>query len=134
MHSIELSYQGNLRTEATHLASGKHIVTDAPLDNHGLGQAFSPTDLLCASLAACMTTIMGISANSHQIDITGMKCNITKIMASAPRRVAGIKVELSDFPNSLNEREKALLEHAAKTCPVALSLHPDLQQELIFNW
>jgi len=134
MNSMELTYKGNLRTEATHLASGNTIITDAPIDNHGLGQAFSPTDLLCTSLAACMTTIMGIAANTHHIHIDGMKCRITKIMASDPRRVAQVKIEISDFPSELSDKEKKLLEHAARTCPVALSLHPDLQQELIFYW
>lgn len=134
MHTIELKYIGNLRTESTHLASKNTVITDAPIDNHGLGRAFSPTDLLCTSLAACMTTIMGITANTHQIQIEGMKAVITKIMASAPRRVSGVKIVFSNFPAILSDKEKLLLEHAARTCPVALSLHPDLRQEIEFIW
>ncbi|MFN4122239.1 MAG: OsmC family protein [Flavobacteriales bacterium] len=134
MHTIELTYTGNLRTQSIHLASQNQVITDAPIDNHGLGQAFSPTDLLCTSLAACMTTIMGITANTHHIRIDGMKASITKKMAAAPRKVAGVKIVFSNFPEPLSDKQKMLLEHAAKSCPVALSLHAELHQDVAFIW
>jgi uncharacterized OsmC-like protein len=133
MATIETTYLGELRTEPVHVQSGTHIITDAPLDNQGKGEAFSPTDLLAASLGSCMLTIMGIAARTHQIDIDGTKCSITKIMAANPRRVAEIVIDLK-LPNTYNDKEKAILEHAALTCPVYLSLHPDLKKTVSFEW
>lgn len=134
MATAEIIYQGELRTEATHNRSGKKVITDAPLDNHGKGEAFSPTDLMSASLGSCMLTIMGIVAERNNIDIKGAEVEITKIMGENPRRVIEIKAKFSMPAKNYNQKEKDLLESAAKTCPVAKSLHPDLKQTLIFNY
>lgn len=132
--TIETIYTGELRTQATHLASQNTIITDAPLDNNGKGEAFSPTDLLAASLGSCMLTIMGISANAHGFSIDGTKISITKIMAANPRRVGEIIVDFTFPVNNYSDKEKILIEKAAASCPVALSLHPDLKQTINFNW
>lgn len=135
MPTIETVYLGELRTSAKHLQSGNEIITDAPTDNMGRGEAFSPTDLLSASLGSCMLTIMGIAAKTHGLDITGARLSITKIMASDPRRVSGIILEFK-MPAGKNysEKDRMVLERAAATCPVALSLHPDLEQSIRFIW
>jgi putative redox protein len=135
MATSKVIYQGELRTKAIHLQSGIEITTDPPLDNNGKGEAFSPTDLLATSLANCMITIMGMAANSHGIDLGGLEADITKIMAANPRRVAEIHISFN-FPNQLNysDKEKKILEHAALTCPVYYSLHPDIKKEISFNW
>ena len=132
--TIETIYTGELRTQATHLASQNTIITDAPIDNNGKGEAFSPTDLLAASLGSCMLTIMGISANAHGFSIDGTKISITKIMAANPRRVGEIIVDFTFPVNNYSDKEKILIEKAAASCPVALSLHPDLKQTINFNW
>lgn len=134
MATIETVYIGELRTKARHLASGMDIITDAPVDNQGKGEAFSPTDLLSASLGSCMLTIMGIAARTHEISIDQTRIEITKIMASDPRRVAEIRIDFFMPVHPYSTREKAILEHAARTCPVALSLHPELKQIIQFNW
>lgn len=133
METIHTRYLGALRTEATHLQSGTTILTDAPTDNHGKGEAFSPTDLLAAALGSCLMTIMGITGRTHGIELEGTQLKITKIMASQPRRVAEVKIVV-EFPTtqSFSAKERSILEHAAKTCPVALSLHPDLVQSIDF--
>jgi uncharacterized OsmC-like protein len=128
-------YEGDLRTTATHIKSGTVIETDAPVDNQGKGERFSPTDLVATALATCMVTIMGIAARTHSIDIVGVTCEIEKIMASDPRRIGEIKVQVSfPDPGSYSDKEKKILEHAALTCPVFLSLHPDLKKTVSFNW
>jgi putative redox protein len=132
MPTIQSVYRGDLRTQITHTASGQQIITDAPIDNQGKGEAISPTDMLCASLGSCMLTIMGIAANTHTINIKGVEVSITKHMVSSPRKVAKIEVSFSKFPEELSEHQKAILEKAAKSCPVALSLHPDVLQEIQF--
>jgi putative redox protein len=134
MATIETVYEGNLRTRAKHLGSGSEIITDAPIDNQGKGEAFSPTDLLSAALGSCMLTIMGIAANAHHIDMDQTRIRITKIMASNPRRVAEVQIEFDMPAKGYSEKEMAILEHAARTCPVALSVHPDLIQTITFNW
>lgn len=128
-------YQGDLRTTATHLQSNTPIETDAPVDNQGKGERFSPTDLLATSLGSCMMTIMGIKARDMQIDLTGVTIEIQKHMKSDPRRVGGVDVTFQ-FPPSLvlDEKQKTILQNAALTCPVAKSLHPDIEQHVIFNW
>lgn len=131
MSTASARYTGQLRTEATHNASGNTIITDAPVDNHGRGEAFSPTDLVAASLGACMMTIMGIVAERHQLDLTSVTYEVTKHMASEPRRIRQIDVQFH-LPASLPEKERALLERAAHTCPVALSLNPEIKQEVSF--
>lgn len=134
MSTISTVYSGNLRTQATHNASLNSIITDAPLDNNGRGEAFSPTDLVCAALGSCMTTIMGIVANRHQLNIEGTRIEITKIMAAEPRRIAEIILQFTLPPHQFSEKERALLEHAARTCPVALSLHPEVKQTVTFHY
>ncbi|HET6991093.1 MAG TPA: OsmC family protein [Bacteroidia bacterium] len=134
MKISSIEYLGGLRTSATHLKSGKNIITDAPPDNNGKGEAFSPTDLLSTSLGCCMLTIMGIVAERHSLDITGTKVDITKNMEANPRRVGEIVVEMTLPKNNFTDKDKILLENAALTCPVAKSLHPDLKQTVVFNW
>ncbi|HCN82548.1 MAG TPA: osmotically inducible protein OsmC [Sphingobacteriaceae bacterium] len=134
MATSEIKYLGDLRTEATHTQSGISIITDAPVDNQGKGEAFSPTDLLATSLGNCMLTIMGIAARTHNIDIKGTTCSITKIMASEPRRVSGIQAIINFPANAFLDKDKKILEHAALTCPVYLSLHPDIKKEISFNY
>lgn len=130
----QVIYQGSLRTIGTHLQSGNTFITDAPLDNQGRGEAFSPTDLLATSLASCMITIMGISAGKHNFELGEVEADIFKTMASNPRRVAKIQIDLR-FPHSkFTDKQKKLLIVAARTCPVSLSLHPDLVQEINFNF
>lgn len=134
MATIETTYLGELRTEATHVYSGTKTITDAPLDNKGKAESFSPSDLLTASLGSCMMTIMGIAAREHGIDIDGTTCSLTKIMASEPRRVSEIQVVLTFPHGNYTDKEKAILERSALTCPVAKSLHPDLIQNVTFNY
>ncbi|RTL59236.1 MAG: OsmC family peroxiredoxin [Sphingobacteriales bacterium] len=131
----EIIYEGNLRTSATHHYSGTSIETDAPLDNQGLAQRFSPTDLLATSLGNCMMTIMGIKARDMQIDLKGTRIAIQKHMKADPRRVSGIDV-IFHFPEGLHleDKDKTILERAALTCPVAKSIHPDIEQKVVFNW
>ena len=134
MKTAKIVYKGNLRTESTHLQSGSTIITDAPLDNNGKGEAFSPTDLLATSLGTCMLTIMGIVAGRNEINVDGISIEITKIMLSDPRRVSEIIVEFTMPKNNYSDKEKNLLEHAAHTCPVAKSLSSELKQTVIFNY
>lgn len=133
MSTASARYAGQLRTEATHTASGNTILTDAPVDNHGRGQAFSPTDLVSAALGSCMMTIMGIVAERHNLDLTGVTYNITKHMAAEPRRIRQIDVQFQ-MPASLSAKDRQILENAARTCPVALSLNPEIQQEVQFEY
>lgn len=133
METAKTIYLGNLRTEATHVRSGQKIVTDAPVDNQGKGEFFSPTDLLATALASCMLTIMGIAARTHGFDIDGTEVKITKVMGVNPRRVVEVIVELN-FPRSYSVKEKRIIELSAKECPVANSLHPDLKQTVVFNY
>ncbi len=132
--AITTKYLGELRTESTHLKSGSLVITDAPVDNKGKGEAFSPTDLLATSLATCMMTIMGIAANQHNFSLENLRCDVTKIMAINPRRVAEIIVEFHFDPNDFDEKKKDILRDAAHSCPVAFSLHPDLKKTTIFNF
>ncbi len=134
MQTAHIKYLGDLRTEAVHLQSGNKIITDAPVDNQGKGEAFSPTDMVATALGSCMMTIMGISANTHHFDLVGTEIKVTKIMQSDPRRIGEIRVELFFPPNNYSEKEKKLIKLAADTCPVAKSLHPDLKQTIIFNY
>ena len=134
MKTAAIFYKGNLRTEATHLKSGDKITTDAPTDNHGKGEAFSPTDLLATALGNCIMTIMGIKAMDNGIDLTGTEIEITKIMADAPRRVAEVIMEFNFPKKNYTEEEKRLIESVAGTSPVPLSVHPDLKQTIHFNW
>ena len=129
-----VTYLGELRTEATHLLSGTKIITDAPPDNHGRAEAFSPTDLCATSLASCLITIMGISARNHGLDITGTHATINKIMAADPRRIARIEINITMPQNNFGIVEKKLLEAAARACPVAFSLEKGIEQVIAFEW
>ena len=134
MATIQTRYSGDLRTEAQHVQSGNRLITDAPTDNQGKGEAFSPTDLLATSLGSCILTIMGIAARASGFSIDETIIDITKIMAADPRRVAEIRCEFY-FPDFLySDKQKKILIRASETCPVAKSLHPDLKQTLIFHW
>jgi len=127
-------YRGDLRTEALHVRSGVTVTTDAPLDNQGKGEYFSPTDLVAAALASCMLTIIGIAARTHGFTIDGTEAVITKVMLSNPRRIGEVII-VFNFPDILyTEIQKEIIEKATRTCPVALSLHPDLKQNITFNF
>lgn len=134
METIRTVYLGELRTEALHVKSGQRIITDAPTDNQGKGEAFSPTDLLAASLGSCMMTLMGIAARNHSIDMSSASMKITKIMTSNPRKVAELIIQFDLTGKNYSDKEKKLLETAALTCPVALSVHPDLRQTVSFDY
>jgi len=133
MSTANIIYQGNLRTTSTHLRSGDKIITDAPVDNNGNGEAFSPTDLLSSSLGSCMLTIMGISASKNDINFNTASVSITKNMGTNPRRVCKIDVALN-IEGNFTLNEKKILERAAVNCPVAKSLHPDIIQDVSFNY
>ena len=133
-HSIENKYVGELRTESTHLKSSNVIITDAPTDNNGKGNAFSPTDLVASALCSCMTTVMGICANKNQFDLPNSTAHITKVMTSHPRRISKIIVEINFDSNNLSEQNIEKLIAVAKGCPVAQSLSSDLFQEVRFNF
>lgn len=127
-------YIGELRTELEHLASGQSFITDAPVDNNGKGEAFSPTDTVCAALSSCMMTLMGIYATRESIDLKGLASTITKHMASDPRRISKIEIDFV-WPNpKANEQQIELLKKYALTCPVAKSLHPEIEQVITFNF
>ncbi len=134
MATSTIKYLGGLRTEAVHTQSGVKIITDAPTDNHGKGEAFSPTDLLATSLGNCMITIMAIVGERNGLDLKGTEISITKFMESNPRRVGEIVVEFNMPKNGFSDKDKEMLEHAAHTCPVAKSLSSDLKQTVVFNW
>lgn len=129
----KVNYLGDLRTSAIHIASAKNIITDAPIDNQGKGEAFSPTDTVATALASCLLTIMGIKARDLNIDIKNTTAEVAKIMASKPRRISEIQITVN-FTKSYDQRIKKILEKAALACPVSNSLHPDLKQNILFNW
>ena len=133
MNTAEITYTGNLHTEAKHVQSGTVIATDAPKDNQGNGEAFSPTDLLATSLATCILTTMAIVAKRDGVarNIDGAKAEVVKVMQANPRKVAEVHVKIK-FPKNYDEKERQILENAAHTCPVAKSLHPDLKQIIEF--
>ena len=129
----KVNYLGDLRTSAIHIASDKNIITDAPIDNQGKGEAFSPTDTVATALASCLLTIMGIKARDLNIDIKNTTAEVAKIMGSKPRRISEIQITVN-FTKSYDQRIKKILEKAALACPVSNSLHPDLKQNILFNW
>lgn len=134
MATSRVIYTGELRTEAQHLYSGVRITTDAPLDNQGKAEYFSPTDLAATSLACCMLTIIGIAARTHGFSIDGTEAEVTKVMYSNPRRIGEIHIDYH-FPDiRYTDKEKKIIEAASRTCPVALSLHPDLKQVIRFHF
>ena len=133
MSQSNIVYKDNLRTEAIHLSSGEAIITDAPVDNNGKGEAFSPTDLVAAALGSCMITIMGIAAQKHNIDISGTSASVKKIMGSNPRKIDEVVIDIS-MSNHFNENDRKRLERAALSCPVHMSLHPDLIKTISFSY
>jgi putative redox protein len=134
VETSSIIYLGELRTSATHLKSGSAVITDAPVDNHGKGEAFSPTDLAATSLGSCMITIMGIAASKNDMNIDGCTARITKIMGENPRRIVEIVVDLHIPDRGLSDQQKRLLENAGRNCPVAKSLHPDINQNISFSY
>jgi uncharacterized OsmC-like protein len=131
----QIKYKGNLRTEAKHSQSNTIIETDAPTDNNGKGERFSPTDIVATALGSCMLTIMGIKARDMNVNLEGTTIDITKIMGTEPRRITGIKLHFHFTENTVaDKKQKEILERAAHTCPVAKSLHPDIEQDVIFEW
>jgi uncharacterized OsmC-like protein len=129
----KVTYLGNLRTQCEHLQSGSNIITDAPVDNQGKGEAFSPTDTVATALASCMFTIIGIKARDRGLKVEGAIAEVTKTMAADPRRISAIKVDIT-FPQKYSEKDKIILERAAKTCPVLFSLHPDIKLDVNFHY
>jgi uncharacterized OsmC-like protein len=134
METIFTEYIGDLKTKAIHLRSGEILLTDAPVDNKGKGENFSPTDLIAVSLTTCIITVMGIVAETHNFCIKGTTARTTKLMLSEPRRVGEIKIEINFPANSFSEKEKQILENCVKNCPVARSLHPDIKQTVLLNF
>jgi putative redox protein len=134
MVQIDLVYQGELRSLATHAPSQQQLFTDAPVDNHGKGQSFSPTDLVATALGSCMLTVMGIFAQRHEVDLTGTTVSVQKEMTNVPvRRIAKLTTEIR-FPVSKNHPQREALERVALTCPVHQSLHPDVEKPVQFIW
>lgn len=133
MSTSKVTYLGNLRTENEHLKSGSKFITDAPTDNNGKGEAFSPTDTVATGLANCMITVMGIKARDLKVNMDGTTGLVTKTMAANPRRISKIEVIL-DFPAGIDEKSKKILENTGRTCPVMQSLHPDIEKDITFNW
>lgn len=133
MPTSKVTYLGDLRTSSIHLQSGSEIISDAPLDNNGKGEAFSPTDTVANGLATCMLTVMGIKARDLDIDFSGSTAEVTKIMAAEPRRISEIHITFQ-MNLAADEKTKTILERTAETCPVNFSLHPDIKRVIVFNW
>jgi uncharacterized OsmC-like protein len=129
----KVTYLGELRTSSIHIQSGTEILSDAPTDNNGRGEAFSPTDTVSNGLASCMMTVMGIKARDLEIDLTNSTAEVTKIMGTEPRRISEIHVKF-DMAITADQRMKLILERTAMTCPVFNSLHPDIKKVVTFNW
>ncbi len=129
----KITYLGNLRTESEHIQSGSKIFTDAPLDNNGKGEAFSPTDLVANALGACMFTIMAIKAETMKIDLSQSTATVTKVMGVNPRRIVAIQITF-EMNFEADKKIKTILEKTAMNCPVHASLHPEIKKEIIFNW
>ena len=129
----KVTYTGELRTTCQHIRSENEFITDAPVDNNGLGEAFSPTDTVATGLASCMLTVMGIKARDLAVDLSGSTAAVTKHMASDPRRIAKIEVSF-DLPEHTSQKDRTILERTANTCPVHYSLHPDIEKVITFNW
>jgi uncharacterized OsmC-like protein len=134
MVSMTGIYQGELRTEVTHLRSGNKVITDAPTDNNGKGEAFSPTDLTCASLNSCMMTLMGILARREEVDLRGLRSEIVKIMGNDPRKISEVQITFFHENLKATDVQKEKLKRAALTCPVALSLDESIKQSVTFNF
>tara|TARA_Y100000741_G_scaffold72190_1_gene52582 strand:- start:204 stop:614 length:411 start_codon:yes stop_codon:yes gene_type:complete len=133
MNTFEIKYKGNLRTTAIHLDSGSEISTDAPKDNHGLGETFSPTDMVCTALASCILTIMAIAVERDDIDIKGTTAVVKKTMGKNPRRISKIDIDLT-FPREYDQKTKTILERAAYNCPVHHTLSETVEKNISFNY
>jgi len=129
----KVTYLGDLRTSSIHIQSGSEIISDAPLDNNGKGEAFSPTDTVANALSSCMMTVMGIKARDLNVDFVGSTAAVTKIMQTDPRRISAIEI-VFDMQVFTDEKTKTILERTAMTCPVFLSLHPEIEKKISFNW
>lgn len=133
MATSKVTYLGELRTSSIHLQSGTEIITDAPIDNNGKGEAFSPTDMVANSLATCMLTVMGIKARDLGVDFSGSTAEVTKVMAAEPRRISEIHITFQ-MNLEADDKTKTILERTGMTCPVHFSLHPNIKKEIVFNW
>ncbi|WP_447637616.1 OsmC family protein [Flavobacterium microcysteis] len=129
----KVTYLGDLRTSSVHLQSGTEILSDAPTDNHGKGEAFSPTDLLANALGSCMVSIMAIKSKDMDINLVGSTVEVTKIMQAEPRKIAKIEIVMN-MSTAADEKTKTILERTAMNCPVLLSLNPDIEKVITFNW
>ncbi|HQE35258.1 osmotically inducible protein OsmC [Flavobacterium alvei] len=129
----KVTYLGDLRTSSIHLQSGSEIISDAPLDNNGKGEAFSPTDTVANALASCAMTVMGIKANSLNVDFTGSTAEVTKVMNAEPRRIGAIEIRFN-MVGVADQKDRIILERTAMTCPVFLSLNPEIEKKISFNW
>lgn len=134
MATVQTKYLGSLRTESVHPQSGSKLITDAPLDNHGRGEAFSPTDLMATAYGACVLTIMGIAAQTHGFTIDGAEVHTTKVMGTDPRRIVELITEFTMPHNNYSAKEKKIIELTAKECPVHNSLHPDMKKTVTFKY
>jgi uncharacterized OsmC-like protein len=134
METATAIYKGDLRTEITHVRSGSRIITDAPVDNKGKGENFSPTDMVASALGSCIFTIMGISAREHGFSIDGATCKITKIMTENPRKIGEIKIDFDFAQHEFTDKQKKILDYCVKTCPVALSLNESVSQNVTLNF
>ncbi len=133
MATSKVTYLGELRTSSIHIQSGSEIISDAPVDNNGKGEAFSPTDTVANGLASCMFTVMGIKAQALGVDFSGSTAEVTKVMAAEPRRISEIHI-VFHMKLAADEKTKTILERTGMTCPVHYSLHPDIKREIVFNW
>ena len=129
----KVTYKDGLRTSCEHLRSGDVFLTDAPIDNNGKGEAFSPTDTVATGLASCIITMMGMKAEGLEVDLSDSTAEVTKHMSSEPRRISKIEIDLS-LPSNVSDKHRKILVHTANTCPVHYSLHPDIEKEITFNW
>ena len=133
MATSKVTYLGELRTSSIHINSGSEIISDAPVDNNGKGEAFSPTDTVANALASCMFTVMGIKAREMDVDFSGSTAEVTKVMAAEPRRISEIHITFN-MNLETDDKTKTILERTGMTCPVHYSLHPDIKKEIVFNW
>jgi len=131
--TAKVTYEGELRTTCVHLRSGNEFITDAPVDNNGLGSAFSPTDMVATGLGSCMITVMGIKARDLEVDLKGTEVEVTKHMASDPRRISKIEVNLL-LPAHVSKKNRTILERIGDTCPIHYSLHPDIEKVITYHW
>jgi uncharacterized OsmC-like protein len=134
METAKTKYLGDLRTEILHVRSGSIITTDAPVDNKGKGENFSPTDMVASALGSCIFTIMGIAAREHSFSIDGSSCSITKIMTDSPRKIGEIRIEFDMTANEYTDKQKKILDHCVKTCPVSLSLNGSVFQNVTLKF